>query len=166
VASGVLHRDEEVVQHPQSGGEDPHVVFEGKPRSGDLLRSANQEGVAGLGEEASIVHNALLYGRIDRLFEEDGSAARVLHQPGQEFWWRLECLPVDLERADEVQPFQRFVECEQIAPFDHRSEEGGRPRSRCAPKRMDWHHRESRSQPAPKLPLAGPGELLCCCCGR
>src|SRR3954466_3321885 len=104
--------------------------------------------MAGLGEEASIVHNSPLYGRIDRFCTEDASAARVLHQPGQQFWWRLESLPVDLERADEVQPFQRFVECEEIAPFDHRSEERGRTRSRCAPKRMDWHHRESRSQTA------------------
>jgi hypothetical protein len=98
---------------------------------------ANQEGVAGLGEEALIVDDALLYGRIDRLLEEDASAAPVLHQPGQESSWRVECLPVDLERADEVQTFQRFVECEEIAPFDHRSEERGRTRSRCAPKRMD-----------------------------
>jgi hypothetical protein len=32
-------------------------------------------------------------------------------------------VPVNLERADEVQPFEQFVESEQIAPLDHRSED-------------------------------------------
>jgi hypothetical protein len=31
VPSSVLHSDEEVVQQPQPGVEDSHVVFEGKP---------------------------------------------------------------------------------------------------------------------------------------
>jgi len=62
-------------------------VDEGEPRRGDLVRSADQEDMAGLGEEASIVDNARLHGPIDRLLEEHDSVARGLHQPGQQFWW-------------------------------------------------------------------------------
>lgn len=54
VPSNPLHSDEELVQQPQSSVEGSHVVLEGKPRSGDLLRSANQEGMAGLGFRGAV----------------------------------------------------------------------------------------------------------------
>jgi hypothetical protein len=144
VPSGFPHGEEEIVQEPQAGVHDPHVVLERVPRRGDLRWSANQERVAGLGEEAPVVDDARLHWRIDGLLEKHGPVARVVHEPGQEFWRRLERPLFDLERADEVQSFQGFVEREQIAPLQHRTEEGGRPRSRCAPECVDRHSPKSR----------------------
>ena len=80
--------------------------------------------MVGLGEEPSVAEDLLLDGRIYRLLEEQGPLRRVLHQPGQQVWWRLERPAVDGERADEVQAFQWFVECDNIAPFQDRTEEG------------------------------------------
>ena len=95
-----------------------------------------------LGEEAKVIEDEFLHRWVDRFLEEHGSVLGVVHQPSQELRRRFERLCSDLRRADEVQRFQGFVQRKQIASFQHRAEEGSRPRAWGAPQREHRHWEE------------------------
>ena len=96
---------------------------------GDLLGTADEERVPGLGEEAPVGEDDLADPGVGRLLQEHADVLRSRRAARRGATGRIERPPVDLGVPEVDEALDRLVEREQVAALEHRAEEGRRPRS-------------------------------------